>query len=80
MKAIQVRLMDDTGEVYKWTIRRVSGAINCTLGKKTRIVSGWEFMDHDNYARFAEGNWLDLVARVKLTANNYGFKLTSELS
>lgn len=79
-QSISIRLADDTGKVYRWTIYRIPRAINCTLGKRTRVVSGWEFTDHEGYARFAEGNWRDLVAMFHATASNYGLTLMSELS
>jgi hypothetical protein len=80
MKALQIRLADDTGKVYRWTIRRVPRAINCTLGRPTRVVSGWEFESNDGCVRFAEGNWHDLTAIFHSTAENYGLRLISELS
>lgn len=78
-KSIQIRLSDSEGKVYRWTIRRVPRAFVCVF-PKGHIISGWEFEDHDGYARFAEGNWRDLVALFHLTAENYGFKLMSELN
>jgi hypothetical protein len=80
LKAIAIRLQDAEGKVYRWKINHVSRAINCTLGKPNRVVSGWEYTDHDGCIRFAEGNWRDLVAAFKMTAENYGFTLMSELS
>lgn len=80
MKAIQIRLSDESGKVYRWSIHRVPRACNVVCGRPNRIISGWQFEDHDGYARFAEGNWLDLVAMVKMVAGNYGFSLMSELS
>ena len=80
MKTLQIRLTDENEKVYRWTIRHVPRIANCTLGKRTRIISGWEFIDHDGYARFSEGNWYDLVPMVKATAENYGLILMSELS
>lgn len=76
---LQIRLSDSNGKLYRWTIRRMPRAVNCLAGK-TRIISGWQFTDHDGYERFSEGNWLDLVSMVKLTAENYGFFLISALS
>jgi hypothetical protein len=80
MKTMSIRLQDETGQIYKWTIKHIPRVINCTIGRKTRVLTGWEFTDHDGYARFAEGNWQDLVSMFKNTAENYGFKLMSELS
>lgn len=80
MNALQIRLADETGKIYRWTIRRVPRSIHCVLGRSTRVIAGWEFVDHDGYARFVEGNWHDLVPRVHGTANNYGLSLMSELS
>ena len=79
MKSIRIRLQDREGKIYVWTIRRVPRAFNVqTL--KSRWISGWEYEDHDGYRRFQEGTWIDVVPRVKLTAENYGFTLCSELS
>lgn len=77
-KAIQVRLSDADGKIYHWTIRRVARAHNAVLGGG-RMVSGWEYTDHQNYPRFSEGNWSNVVARFKATADNYGMKLESAL-
>jgi hypothetical protein len=79
MKALQVRLTDESGKIYRWTIRRVPRAFNCMIGY-SRVISGWEYVDHDGYVRFSEGNWLDLLPHVRATAENYGLKLLSELS
>ena len=79
MKAMRIRLADENGRVYHWTIVRVPRAINYTLGL-SRVVTGWQFTDHDSYTRFVEGNWIALVPAVKATAQNYGFSLLSELS
>lgn len=79
-KPIAIRLQDDSGTVVRWTIQHVPRTINCTLGQKTRVVTGWQFTDHEGYARFAEGNWRDLVAMFHATAQNYGLQLMSELS
>lgn len=75
----QIRLSDENGKIYRWKIRRVPRTINCLIGSN-HIVAGWEFVDHEGYSRFAEGNWLDLVARFKGAAANYGLNLMSELS
>lgn len=80
MSALQIRLQDETGKLYRWTIRRVPRAINCTVGKPTRVVSGWEFESNDGCVRFAEGNWQDLVAMFRRTAENYGLSLLTNLS
>ena len=77
---MRMRLQDADGKVYRWSIRRVPRAIKCTLGRPTRVVTGWEYLDHDGYARFAEGNWQDLVAAFRSTAENYGFTLLTNLS
>ena len=79
-KAIAIRLQDSESKVYQWTIRRVPRAINCVIGRPNRIISGWEFEDHDGYSRFEEGNFLNVVTRVRNTADNYGFMLLSNLS
>ena len=82
-KAVVIRLKDENGKIYKWSIRWIArtwlvnpeGALS-----KSRYGTGWEYEDHDGYCRFQEGNWLDVVPRVKLTAENYGLTLCSELS
>jgi len=79
MTTMAIRLSDETGKIYRWNIERVPRAVNCTY-PKIRVISGWQFTDHDGYIRFAEGNWLDLVAMFRLVATNYGLTLVSELS
>jgi hypothetical protein len=80
MKNLAIRLKDSEGREYRWKIERVPRAVNVILGHKSRIVSGWNYIDHDGYVRFAEGNWNDLVFHFKITAENYGLELMSELS
>jgi hypothetical protein len=79
-KAISIRLNDATGNLYRWTVKRVPHVWNCLPLGKSHYISGWEFIDHDGVARFAEGNWRDLVALFKQTAENYGFTPMSDLS
>jgi len=80
-KAIVIRLKDENGAIYRWKLERVPRAYNCGGNlMKSRVISGWQFADHDGYQRFVEGSWIDLVPRVKATAANYGFQLCSELS
>ena len=82
-KSIQIRLSDSDGTIYRWTIRRVPRVFMIRPDgplSKSRHGSGWEYETHDGTIRFQEGNWLDLVPRVKLTAENYGLTLCSELS
>jgi hypothetical protein len=79
-KTLKIRLQDSEGRIYRWTIRRVPRAINIVLGQKSRVISGWQYADHEGYERFSEGNWSDLVFHFKVTAENYGLKLMSELS
>jgi hypothetical protein len=79
MKTLAIRLSDENGKIYRWTVSRVPRAINCLLGA-SRVISGWQFTDHEGYVRFSEGNWLDLVAHFKATADNYGLHCVSELS
>lgn len=81
--AVQIRLADEAGKIYRWTIRRVARTWGVNPDgplSRSRWLSGWEYVDHDGYARFQEGTWIDVVPRVKLTAENYGLTLTSELS
>ncbi len=72
-KAIAVRMQDSDGKVYRWSVTREPRAYNCN-GSKSRFVSGWNYTDHEGYTRFSEGNWMDLVAAFRATAENYGFK------
>jgi len=78
MKTIRVKMTDGEGKTYIWTVHRVPRAINYTMGHKPRIVSGWEYVSNDGCVRFSEGNWIDLVADFRLTANNYG--MTTNIS
>jgi hypothetical protein len=78
---MSIRLKDSADRVYRWKIERVPRAINLLgPGRPSRIVSGWNYIDHDGYVRFAEGNWNDLVFHFKITAENYGLELMQELS
>ena len=82
-KAVQIRLSDSEGTIYKWTIRRVPRAWCVSPNgplSRPRYITGWEYESHDGTVRFQDGNWLDVVPRVKLTAENYGLTLCSELS
>lgn len=82
-KAVQIRLSDDAGTIYKWTIRRVPRTYLVNPEgplSRSRIGTGWEYQDHDGYCRFQEGNWLDVLPRVRLTASNYGLNIETELS
>ncbi len=78
MKNMRIKLTDSSGQTYHWSVQRVPRACNCICGRPNRIVSGWQYTDHDGYARFAEGTWRELVAAFQMTAENYGF--TSNLS
>ena len=66
MRGMVVRLQHSGGEVHKWSI--------------SKQEDGCEFTDHDGYSRYSEGNWMTLVAKFKLVAENYGMTLLSELS
>ena len=79
MTATTIRLKDADGAVYKWTLRHVPKLYNMLLGQ-SRVISGWEYTDHEGYTRFSEGIWEDAVADVKLTASNYGLTVTSDLT
>ncbi len=70
-KAITIRMTDQDGQVYRWTIRRVVDAFNVCI-PKPRKISGWEFTSHDGCARFSEGNWMELVTMFRSVAENYG--------
>ncbi len=76
-KAVVIRLTDESGIIYRWSIRYAPHIWNCTL---RRYLTGWEYESHDGTVRFQDGNWLAIVPRVKLTAENYGLTLCSELS
>lgn len=79
-KAMQIKLTDDTGNIYRWTIHRVPRAINCLGASGIRVISGWEYTDHEGYARFSEGNWGDLVSSFRMTAGNYGLTPMTNIS
>lgn len=82
-KSIRIRLKDSEGKVYVWSIRRVARAFLVNPEgplSPSRYGSGWEYEDHDGYVRFQEGTWLDLLPRIRLTIENYGLTLCSELS
>ena len=80
-KKIVIRLADSAGREYRWRIWYVPRAVQVIGGgRPSRIIRGWEYEDHDGYARFAEGSWRDLVREFKSTAENYGFHLLQELS
>jgi hypothetical protein len=80
-KKIVIRLKDSEGRVYRWRIWYVPRAINIIGGgHPSRVIRGWQYEDHDGYARFAEGNWQDLVRHFHSTAANYGLELLQELS
>ena len=64
---LRITMTDEAGQTCHWTVRHSPG----------RPV-GWEYIDHEGYRRFVEGNWLDLVQAFRRTAENYGF--TSTLS
>jgi hypothetical protein len=76
---VQIRLADETGKILRWNISRVPHAINFFIGG-SKIVSGWEFSDHDGYVRFAEGNWRNVVPLIRSVAENYNLILISDLS
>ena len=73
MKAIKFKMTDMNDKVYWWSVWREPRAVNLTLGKKPRIISGWQYRDHEGCERFVEGNWLELVHHFRATAHNYGF-------
>lgn len=77
MKSFRVKVTDETGQDYYWTVQAVQAVHLCT-GKKPRQVRGWSFKDHEGYERFSEGNWLALVDTFKAVVSNYGF--TTKLS
>lgn len=56
-KVMKIKMSYRTGETFYWRVQKVAG--------------GWEFRDHENYARFVEGNWFDLLAEFRLTASNH---------
>jgi hypothetical protein len=43
-----------------------------TVWSDSRSPAGWMFRSHDGCERFSAGNWGELVARVRETADNYG--------
>ncbi len=82
MKSVQIRLQDAEGKIYRWSIRWLKcwGVNPDGPLSKSRQLVGWEYESHDGTRRFQEGNWRDVVPRVKLTAENYGLTLCSDLS
>ena len=75
-KAIQVRMTDSEGKQYSWRVWHVARAWNCGGNipyGKGKLISGWQYEDHEGYSRFSEGSWRDLVATFNATATNYGF-------
>lgn len=72
MRTMRIKMQDDQGRVYHWTVKRVPRFVQCFIGH-SRIGSGWEFTDHDGTTRTVSGQWNDLVAQFKLVAGNYGF-------
>lgn len=82
MKPIRCPMFGTDGQrATYWSVRRVPRAWNCggTIPRgHGRYISGWEYTSEDGCVRFAEGNWLDLVAAVRHTATNYN--LTTTLS
>ena len=83
MKTIRIRLKDSAGQIYVWSIQRLPRVHMVNPDgplSRSRWGSGWEYIDHDGYKRFQEGTWIDVVPRIKLTAENYGLTLCSELS
>lgn len=77
-----ITLVDKTGSRYRWTCRHFTGIRSIDPdgpGTPTRILSGWEYMDHDGYPRFQEGTWHDLIPRLRMTAENYSLTITTDL-
>jgi hypothetical protein len=82
-KSIAIRMTDSERNQYRWIIRHVPRMTIVGEYKNNgnvRHASGWEYEDHNGYVRTVEGNWLDLVAAVRLTVENHGFTLCSALS
>ena len=75
MKTIKVKMTDkETQAITHWTIRRFKDGWNCGGKlKRGRKISGWEFTDCGGVTRCIEGNWQDLVAAFRRTADNYGY-------
>ena len=70
------------GSTFKWSIRRVAKTwlVNpegCL--SRSRYGTGWEYIDHDGYPRFVEGNWQDMLARLRLTVANYGCEIMTAI-
>jgi len=80
-KVVKILLRDNEGKAYYWTVRHKK-AWACTpdgILSKSRWLTGWEYESHDGCVRFQEGNWLNVVYHIKLTAENYGFIICSDL-
>lgn len=77
MRNIEIRLKDENGKVYRWSIEWIKNAYICG---QARHCDGWQFKSHDNVVRFIEGKWRDLVPQFKMVAKNYGLKIQGQLS
>ncbi len=84
MKPLRIHLRYlATGQILHWSIHREprvwlvnpEGPLS-----KSRYGSGWTFVDHEGYPRFTEGNWYDMLPRIRLVIENYGCELLTELS
>lgn len=51
-------------------------ALNITLGRKPRRVSGWTLISPDGCERFNEGNWQQFAPFANLVLDNYGCRKT----
>ena len=73
-KQMKIRMTDQDGKVYYWSVRHISRAWNVLMKPaKSHYINGWQYTDHEGCERFAEGSWMDLVDAFRLTASNYGF-------
>lgn len=49
-------------------------AVNLTLGKRPRKVSGWTLISEDGCERFCEGNYQQFIPFANVILENYGIQ------
>jgi hypothetical protein len=74
--AIRIKMTDNLGQVFWWTVQRQPDAVQVGVGSKPRKCPGWMFRDHEGCERFSEGNWLALVGMFREVAANYDLATT----
>ena len=69
MKPINLRLTDDTGHVFTWSVWR-----------DARTPADWRLTTHDDCERHAGNTWASAVPYIYAIAENYGLALTRSIS